>query len=175
MRFFLIHKLEQPVADNMAFRFVAANEHPDRDTIAAFRRRLLKQIEALFVQVLLLARVLAPRKRSGSEVAQVEHDTMPILRSGPFACGRNFTPNSGGVSFAKATQANPRFSTLFAFLVSALALAGRDVEAASVARRLLELEPGFKTRNLIGFAASFAGSEIADTWAAGMRKAGLPE
>ena len=99
---------------------------------------------------------------------------MPILRSGPFACGRNFMPNS--VAFlAKATQANPRFSTLFAFLVSALALAGRDVEAASVARRLLELEPGFKTRNLIGFAASFAGSEIADTWAAGMRKAGLPE
>jgi hypothetical protein len=37
------------------------------------------------------------------------------------------------------------------------------------------LEPGFKTRNLIGFARGFAGSEIADAWAAGMRKAGLPE
>ena len=40
----------------MAFRFIAANDHPDRDTIATFRRRFLKEIEALFVQVLLLAR-----------------------------------------------------------------------------------------------------------------------
>jgi hypothetical protein len=34
----------------------AANDHPDHDTIAAFRRRFLKEIEGLFVQVLLLAR-----------------------------------------------------------------------------------------------------------------------
>ena len=40
----------------MAFRFIAAKNHPDHDTIAAFRRRFLKEIEALFVQVLLLAR-----------------------------------------------------------------------------------------------------------------------
>ena len=30
--------------------------HPDHDTIAVFRRRFLKQIEALFVQVLGVAR-----------------------------------------------------------------------------------------------------------------------
>ena len=37
---------------------IAANDHPDHDTIAAFRRRFLKEIEALFVQqqLLLLAR-----------------------------------------------------------------------------------------------------------------------
>ena len=29
----------------MAFRFIAANEHPDHDTIAAFRRRFLPRIE----------------------------------------------------------------------------------------------------------------------------------
>lgn len=40
----------------MAFRFVAANTHPDHDTLATFRRRFLKEIEALFVQVLVLAR-----------------------------------------------------------------------------------------------------------------------
>ena len=40
----------------MAFRFIAANDHPDHDTIAAFRRRFLEEIEGLFVQVLLLAR-----------------------------------------------------------------------------------------------------------------------
>jgi transposase len=39
----------------VAFRFIAANDHPDHD-IATFRRRFLKKIEALFVQVLLLAR-----------------------------------------------------------------------------------------------------------------------
>ena len=42
----------------MAFRFIAANDHPDHDTIAiaTFRRRFLAEIEALFVQVLLLCR-----------------------------------------------------------------------------------------------------------------------
>src|SRR5215213_655358 len=49
-------KLERATYDSVAFRFIAANDHPDHDTIAAFRRRFLPQIEALFVQVLLLAR-----------------------------------------------------------------------------------------------------------------------
>src|SRR5271163_2966809 len=35
---------------------IAANDHPDHDTIATFRRRFLKDIEALFVRVLELAR-----------------------------------------------------------------------------------------------------------------------
>lgn len=38
------------------FPGVAANTHPDHDTLAAFRRRFLKELEALFVQVLELAR-----------------------------------------------------------------------------------------------------------------------
>ena len=42
--------------DSVAFRFIAANDHPDHDTIAAFRRRFLDRIEGLFVEVLLLAR-----------------------------------------------------------------------------------------------------------------------
>ena len=53
---FSSRKLERATYDSVAFRFVAANEHPDHDTIANFRRRFLKQIEALFVQVLGLAR-----------------------------------------------------------------------------------------------------------------------
>ena len=36
--------------------FIAANTQPDHDSIATFRRRFLPQIEALFVQVLVLAR-----------------------------------------------------------------------------------------------------------------------
>ena len=46
----------------MAFRFIAANDHPDHDTIATFRRRFLKEIEALFVKVLLLAREMGVLK-----------------------------------------------------------------------------------------------------------------
>ena len=54
---FSSRKLERATHDSVAFRFVAANEHPDHDTIAAFRkRRFLKEIEALFVKILLLAR-----------------------------------------------------------------------------------------------------------------------
>src|ERR687884_1249966 len=53
---FSSRKLERASYDSVAFRFIATNQHPDHDTIAAFRRRFLPQIEALFVQVLLLAR-----------------------------------------------------------------------------------------------------------------------
>ena len=52
---FSSRKLERATYDSVAFRFIAANDHPDHDTIATFRRRFLKEIEALFVQVLLLA------------------------------------------------------------------------------------------------------------------------
>jgi transposase len=53
---FSSRKLERATHDSVAFRFIAANDHPDHDTIATFRRRFLKEIEALFVKVLLLAR-----------------------------------------------------------------------------------------------------------------------
>jgi transposase len=53
---FSSRKLERATYDSVAFRFIAANEHPDHDTIATFRRRFLKEIEGLFVQVLEVAR-----------------------------------------------------------------------------------------------------------------------
>ncbi len=53
---FSSRKLERATYDSVAFRFIAANDHPDHDTIAAFRRRFLGQIEGLFVEVLVLAR-----------------------------------------------------------------------------------------------------------------------
>ena len=59
---FSSRKLERATYDSVAFRFIAANEHPDHDTIAAFRRRFLKQIEKLFVQVLMLAREMGVLK-----------------------------------------------------------------------------------------------------------------
>lgn len=53
---FSSRKIERATYDSIAFRYLAANTHPDHDTIAAFRRRFLPQLESLFVQVLLLAR-----------------------------------------------------------------------------------------------------------------------
>jgi transposase len=59
---FSSRKLERATYDSVAFRVVAANDHPDHDTIATFRRRFLKEIEALFVKVLLLAREMGVLK-----------------------------------------------------------------------------------------------------------------
>lgn len=52
---FSSRKLERSTYDSVAFRFIAANSHPDHDTIANFRRRFFPQLDALFVQILLIA------------------------------------------------------------------------------------------------------------------------
>lgn len=55
---FSSRKLENATYDSIAFRFVAANEHPDHDTLNTFRKRFLGQIEVLMVQVLMIARTM---------------------------------------------------------------------------------------------------------------------
>lgn len=47
-------KIEQATYDSVPYRSLAANQHPDHDTIAAFRQRHLTALAALFVQVLRL-------------------------------------------------------------------------------------------------------------------------
>ena len=59
---FSSRELERASYDLVAFRFIAANQHPDHDTIAAFRRRFLQEIEGLFVQVLAVAREMGVLK-----------------------------------------------------------------------------------------------------------------
>jgi transposase len=49
-------RIEQATHDSVAFRFIAANTHPDHDTLCAFRRRFLPQVERLFVEVLSIAK-----------------------------------------------------------------------------------------------------------------------
>jgi transposase len=49
-------KIERATYDSLAFRFIAANSHPDHDTLSTFRRRFAKEFEATFVQVLPVAR-----------------------------------------------------------------------------------------------------------------------
>ena len=107
------------------------------------------------------------------------------LRLSPFDPFASFAHNALGAAaiqearydkaaahYAKAVQANPRFSTLFFFLAVALALAGRTAEARPVVRRLLELEPNFHSRLIleVGYAPT-----IAERFLHGARLLGLPE
>lgn len=52
---FSSRKLERATYDSVAFRYIAANTHPDHDTLAHFRKTHLTELEDLFVQVLCLA------------------------------------------------------------------------------------------------------------------------
>ncbi|HEX8872546.1 MAG TPA: IS1182 family transposase, partial [Candidatus Acidoferrum sp.] len=47
-------RIERATFDNVAFRYLATNQHPDHDTIAEFRRRHLAALAQLFVQALRL-------------------------------------------------------------------------------------------------------------------------
>ena len=53
---FSSRKIERSTYDSVAFRYIAANTHPDHDTIATFRRRFLPQLDNLFAQILMIAR-----------------------------------------------------------------------------------------------------------------------
>jgi len=55
---FSSRKLERATYDSVAFRFLTGDTHPDHDTIATFRKRFLKELEGLFVQMLVLAKVM---------------------------------------------------------------------------------------------------------------------
>jgi transposase len=52
---FSSRKLERATYDSVAFRYITANDHPDHDTIATFRKRFLPELAALFTQILLIA------------------------------------------------------------------------------------------------------------------------
>ena len=49
-------QIERATQQDLAFRYLAANQQPDHDTIAAFRKEHLEQLSRLFAQVLQLCR-----------------------------------------------------------------------------------------------------------------------
>lgn len=55
---FSSRKIERSTYDSVAFRYLAANTHPDHDTLAKFRKQFLSELEDLFVQVLSLAQAM---------------------------------------------------------------------------------------------------------------------
>ncbi len=54
--------IERATHDSVAFHFIAGNEYPDHNTIAAFRKRFMPQIKTLFVEVLTLASTMGMLK-----------------------------------------------------------------------------------------------------------------
>ena len=52
-------KIERATYDSIAFRYVAGNVHPDHATLAGFRKNYLKEFEAIFVQVLQVAKEMS--------------------------------------------------------------------------------------------------------------------
>src|SRR5664280_876854 len=110
---FSSRNLERATHDSVAFRFIAANEHPDHDTIATFRRRFLKQIEALFVQVLGVAR------------------EMGVLKLGTVALdGTKIHANAKAVIEARAKERESRERAEYE-----AKMAARDAEAAQTGKR----------------------------------------
>jgi len=54
---FSSRKLERGTYENIPFRFIASGLHPDHDTIANFRKTFLAEMQELFVQILLMAKL----------------------------------------------------------------------------------------------------------------------
>lgn len=52
---FSSRKIEAATYDSVAFRYISGGLHPDHDSIASFRQRFLGQMEALFVEILIIA------------------------------------------------------------------------------------------------------------------------
>lgn len=70
---FSSRKLERATYEDVGYRYVAGNLHPDHDTLANFRKTFLAEIGEVFVQVLLAAKVcgvplLGPASADGSKV-----------------------------------------------------------------------------------------------------------
>ena len=59
---FSSRKLEKATYDVIPFRYICANTNPDHDTIASFRKRFLKELGALFVEVLVVAEAMGLMK-----------------------------------------------------------------------------------------------------------------
>ena len=55
---FSSRRIEAATHDSIAFRYIAANEQPDHDSLCAFRKRFLPELTALFTEVLCIARQL---------------------------------------------------------------------------------------------------------------------
>lgn len=54
---FSSRKIEKATYEDLGYRYVAGGLHPDHDTIAHFRKTFLSELQGLFVEILLLAKL----------------------------------------------------------------------------------------------------------------------
>lgn len=59
---FSSRRLERKTYDSVAFRFIAANTHPDHDTISEFRKRFRPQLAKIFMEILAVAQQMGVLK-----------------------------------------------------------------------------------------------------------------
>lgn len=90
---FSSRRIERATHRDVSVRFIAADQHPDHDTIARFRARNQEAIEAAFAQVLLMAREIGVLKvgtvsidgthlhASASKIRSVRYDRVQVLRA----------------------------------------------------------------------------------------------
>ena len=89
---FSSRKIEQATYRNVSVRFIAANTHPDHDTIAKFRRENAQAFQTAFAQILLLAKELNILKlgmvsidgtkidANASKIKSLRYDRIEVLR-----------------------------------------------------------------------------------------------
>ncbi len=86
---FSSRRIERATHRDIGVRFVAANQHPDHDTIASFRRQNFQAVAGSFLQVLLLAKELKLLKLglvsvdgSKFEASASKHRSVSYARAG---------------------------------------------------------------------------------------------
>jgi len=89
-------RIERATYDEVPFRYLAAGQHPDHDTIAAFRQTHLEELAELFVQVLSLC-----QKAGLIKLGQIAIDGTKIAANAS-------TRKSAG--YAKLTEREQRFA-----------------------------------------------------------------
>jgi transposase len=97
-------QLEQATYEEIPYRVLAANQHPDHDTIAAFRQMHLPALAALFVQVLRLC------QRAGLvQLGHVALDGTKVLAN---------ASKHKAMSYGRMTETEPRLEAEIAALLA---------------------------------------------------------
>jgi transposase len=129
---FSSRKLEAATYEQIPFRYVAGNLHPDHDTIAAFRSRFLPEIAEAFVQLLLVAQQVGVL-----DLGTVSQDGTKIHAD---------ASKSQAVSYQRLLELEPQLRAEVARLLALAEQAERDAVPAGldvaqeVARRQERLE-----------------------------------
>jgi len=80
-------KIEQATYDNVAFRYLSADQHPDHDTLVAFRQENVEALAELFVQALRLCQKAGLVKfgqrvdRRHEDESQRQHEALRKVRT----------------------------------------------------------------------------------------------